>query len=120
MGRCLDAIFVRNLASNYDASVKVCIYSDHEPISIKFDYANDECGGYANAECGDADYANDDCTDYANDECADGDQQSVDDLMEAYDSHLDEDEIMLNHYAVDIECADVVEDELMQMYHDTL
>ena len=120
MGRCLDAIFVRNLVSNYDASVKVCIYSDHEPISIKFDYANDDGGDYADAECGDGDYANDDCTDYANDTCGDGDQQSVDDLMKVYDNQLDEDEIMVNHYAIGIEGADGVEDELMRMYHDTL
>jgi exonuclease III len=38
MGRCLDAIFTRNFVLNFNASVKVCIYSDHEPISIKFDY----------------------------------------------------------------------------------
>jgi hypothetical protein len=116
MGRCLDAIFVRNLVSNYDASVKVCIYSDHEPISIKFDYANDEGGHDANSECGDGDYANDDCGDYDDDECSDGDQQSEDDLMKQYDNHLNENEIILNHYQVDIEDAD----EMLKTYHDSL
>ena len=115
MGRCLDAIFIRNVVSDCNASVKVCIYSDHEPISIKFDYDNDDGGDYADAECGDGDYANDDCTDYANDTCGDGDQQSVDDLMKVYDNQLDEDENMLKHYNVD-----ALEDEMLKMYHDSL
>ena len=36
-GRCLDQIFVRFAGDPlvFESSVKVCIYSDHEPISMK-------------------------------------------------------------------------------------
>ena len=36
-GRCLDQIFVRFAGEplDFESSVKVCIYSDHEPISMK-------------------------------------------------------------------------------------
>lgn len=36
-GRCLDQIFVRmpNSTHNFVTSRKVCLYSDHEPISVK-------------------------------------------------------------------------------------
>ena len=36
-GRCLDQIFVRFVGEPlvFESSVKVCIYSDHEPISMK-------------------------------------------------------------------------------------
>ena len=43
-GRCLDQIFVRmpNRTHNFVTSVKVCLYSDHEPISIKLSEETDK------------------------------------------------------------------------------
>ena len=38
-GRCLDQIYIRfpDHPLHYDSSLKVCVYSDHEPISLKFE-----------------------------------------------------------------------------------